>query len=309
MESRRRHSPEGHVRLPDVTSWAVRDGAVSLASPVVVGILNVTPDSFSDGDCWIEPAAAIDHGLRMVDEGADLVDVGAESTRPGAQPVDAEDEWRRLESVVRGLAGSGVTVSIDTTKLEIARRALDCGVAAINDVSGLRFSPGIAPLCAEYGAGLMLMHMRGEPRTMQADVAYADLVGEVRVFLEAQASLALSAGCQRDQIVVDPGIGFGKSAEGNLELLGRVGDLTQLGYPVLVGPSRKSFMGEVLGLPLEQRTEATIAACLSAHQGGAGLFRVHDVGPARRALDMAEAIRRTVLGQTNAQPERRQDAG
>jgi dihydropteroate synthase len=274
---------------------------------VVVGILNVTPDSFSDGDRWMEPAAAVDHGLRMVDEGADLVDVGAESTRPGAQPVDAEDEWHRLEPVVKGLAGSGVTVSIDTTKLEIASRALDCGAAAINDISGLRFSPEIAPLCAAHGAGLMLMHMRGEPRTMQADVAYADLVGEVRMFLEAQAALALAAGCRRDQIVIDPGIGFGKSAEGNLELLGRVADLTQLGYPVLVGPSRKSFMGKVLGLPLDQRTDATIAACLSAHQGGASLFRVHDVGPARRALDMAEAIRRTVQGRINDQPERRDE--
>jgi len=309
VESRRLHSPEGGVRLPDVTSWSVRDATVSLESPVVVGILNVTPDSFSDGDLWIEPAAAVDHALRMVDDGADLVDVGAESTRPGAQPVDPEPEWGRLEPVVKGLAARGIRFSIDTTKLEIASRALDSGAAAINDVSGLRFSPEIAPLCAAHGAGLILMHMRGEPRTMQADVAYADLVGEVRRFLEAQASLALSAGCAPDQIVIDPGIGFGKSAEGNLELLGRVADLSQLGYPVLVGPSRKSFMGKVLGLPLEQRLEATIAACLSAHQGGAKLFRVHDVGPARRALDMAEAIRRTVHDRTNAQPERRRDAG
>jgi len=270
----------------------VRDGTMSLQRPLVLGILNVTPDSFSDGDQWLDPDAAIDRAMQMVDEGADIVDIGAESTRPGACPVDTEDEWSRLSPVVPALVQKGIRVSVDTTKLEVARRALSEGAAAINDISGLRFSPGIAPLCAEHGAGLILMHMRGEPRTMQTDVAYEDLFGEVREFLSAQAKVARSAGCSAEQIVIDPGIGFGKSAEQNLGLLGQIEELTCLGYPVLVGPSRKSFIGQTLDLPVEDRLEATIAACLAAFNGGAGLFRVHDVASARRALDMADAIRR-----------------
>jgi dihydropteroate synthase len=265
---------------------------VPLGRPVILGVLNVTPDSFSDGDRWLDPAAAVDRALRMVDEGADVIDVGAESTRPGAHPVDAEEEWLRLSSIVPALARHGVRFSIDTTKQEVAGRALRGGAAAINDISGLRFAPEIATLCAEHGAGLILMHMRGEPRTMQSDIEYGDLLGEVGEFLAAQAAVARSAGCTADQIVVDPGIGFGKSAEHNLTLLGRINELTPSGYPVLVGPSRKSFIGQTLGLPIEQRLEATIAACLAALEGGAGLFRVHDVAPARRALDMADAIRR-----------------
>ena len=270
----------------------VRDGIMSLERPLVLGILNVTPDSFSDGDQWLDPDAAIDRAMQMVDEGADIVDIGAESTRPGACPVDTEVEWSRLSPVVAALVRKGIKVSVDTTKLEVARRALSEGAAAINDISGLRFSPGIAPLCAEHGAGLVLMHMRGEPRTMQTDVAYENLFGEVREFLSAQAAFARSAGCSAEQIVIDPGIGFGKSTEQNLGLLGRIEELTCLGYPVLVGPSRKSFIGQTLDLPVEDRLEATIAACLVAFIGGAGLFRVHDVASARRALDMADAIRR-----------------
>ncbi len=270
----------------------VRDGIMSLERPLVLGILNVTPDSFSDGDQWLDPDAAIDRAMQMVDEGADIVDIGAESTRPGACPVDTEVEWSRLSPVVPALVRKGIRVSVDTTKLEVARRALSEGAAAINDISGLRFSPGIAPLCAEHGAGLVLMHMRGEPRTMQTDVAYENLFGEVREFLSAQAAVARSAGCSAEQIVIDPGIGFGKSTEQNLGLLGRIEELTCLGYPVLVGPSRKSFIGQTLDLPVEDRLEATIAACLVAFNGGAGLFRVHDVASARRALDMADAIRR-----------------
>ena len=270
----------------------VRDGTMSLERPLVLGILNVTPDSFSDGDQWLDPDAAIDRAMQMVDEGADIVDIGAESTRPGACPVDTEVEWSRLSPVVPALVRKGIRVSVDTTKLEVARRALSEGAAAINDISGLRFSPGIAPLCAEHGAGLVLMHMRGEPRTMQTDVAYENLFGEVRKFLSAQAAVARSAGCSAEQIVIDPGIGFGKSTEQNLGLLGRIEELTCLGYPVLVGPSRKSFIGQALDLPVEDRLEATIAACLVAFNGGAGLFRVHDVASARRALDMADAIRK-----------------
>ncbi len=273
------------------SSWAVRGGTVPLERPVIVGILNVTPDSFSDRNQSFDPADAVDRAIQMVDDGADIVDVGAESTRPGAHPVDAEEEWSRLSPVVSRLDRQGVRFSVDTTKLEVARRALGDGAAAINDVSGLRFCPEIASLCADHGAGLILMHMRGEPRTMQTDTSYEDLLGEVGEFLEVQARFAQSAGCRADQIVIDPGIGFGKSAAQNLELLGRIERLVSLEYPVLVGPSRKSFIGHTLDLPIEERLEATIAACLVAFEGGAGLFRVHDVEPTRRALDMADAIR------------------
>jgi len=275
--------------------WKVRGGAVLLERPVVMGVLNVTPDSFSDGNRYVEPAVAIDHALRMIDEGADLIDVGAESTRPGAAPVEPEAEWSRLSGVVEPLAQRGITVSIDTMKLEVARRAIDAGAAVVNDVSGLGNAPGIGDLCARTGAGLVLMHMRGSPRTMQEDTAYLDLVGEVAGWLNDRAALAREAGCRADQIVIDPGIGFGKSVEGNLELLARTSEFTRLGYPVLVGPSRKSFIGKVLEVSVEDRLEGTLAACLAAFERGARLFRVHDVGPARRALDVAEAIRRADL--------------
>lgn len=278
--------------MAPAVAWEVRGGTVSLERPVVMGVLNVTPDSFSDGERYVEPAAAIDHALRMVEEGADLIDVGAESTRPGAAAVEPAEEWSRLSGVVEPLAQRGVTVSIDTMKLEVAIRAIDAGAAIINDVSGLENAPAIADLCARTGAGLVLMHMRGSPRTMQEDTSYEDLVGEVTRWLEGRARVAREAGCAREQIVIDPGIGFGKSTDGNLELLARTADFTRLGYPVLVGPSRKSFIGKVLDLPVEHRLEGTLAACLAAFERGARVFRVHDVRPARRALDLTDAIRR-----------------
>lgn len=273
-------------------TWKIRGGSLSLDRPVVMGILNVTPDSFSDGARFTDPDIAVDHALRLHDEGADLIDVGAESTRPGATPVDVEEEWHRLSGAIEPLARHGVTVSIDTMKGEVARRALDAGAAIVNDVSALRVSPEIADLCARSGAGLVLMHMRGEPRTMQEDTRYDDLVGEVSAWLTGRADAARDAGCDPRQIVIDPGIGFGKSADGNLELLARTGDFTRLGYPVLVGPSRKSFIGDTLGLSVAERLEGTLAACLAAFERGARIFRVHEAGAARRALDMAEAIRR-----------------
>lgn len=273
-------------------AWRVRGGAVPLDRPVVMGILNLTPDSFSDGGRYDDPGAAIERAHRMVEEGADLVDVGAESTRPGAAPVDAAAEWDRLSPVIAPLARAGLTVSIDTTKGEVARRALEAGAAVVNDVSGLRVSPGIAGLCADTGAGLVLMHMRGDPRTMQEDTAYDDVVAEVAAWLGERADVARAAGCAAGQIVVDPGIGFGKSLDGNLRLLAGTAELARLGYPVLVGPSRKSFLGALLDLPVEERLEGTLAACLAALERGARIFRVHDVGPARRALDAADAIRR-----------------
>jgi dihydropteroate synthase len=271
--------------------WAHRGGGTSLERPVILGILNVTPDSFSDGGRYSTVKTAVERAAEMMDEGADLIDVGGESTRPDAEPVPWAEEWERVGPVIERLAQRSIPVSVDTTKLNVARRALDVGAVAVNDVSGLRFEPEIADLVAEMGAGLVIMHMRGDPRTMQDDVAYGDLVGEVRDFLAGQIEKALRRGCRRDQLVIDPGLGFGKSAEGNLELIARLGTFTELGQPVLVGPSRKSFIGKALDLPMEQRLEGTLAACLTALERGARLFRVHDVGPARRALDMADAIR------------------
>ncbi len=259
---------------------------------MVMGVLNVTPDSFSDGGRFLHPDAAAARARRMVEEGADLVDVGAESSRPGAAAVSAGEEWDRLAPVLARLRDLPVPISVDTTKGEVARRALEAGAAAINDISALRFDPDVARAAAEAGAGLVLMHMRGTPRTMQADTEYDDLMGEVAGALADALGRARAAGCAAEQLVVDPGIGFGKSPEGNLEILARLDRLAPLGQPILVGPSRKSFIGAVLGLPVEERLEATLAACVAALFRGARIFRVHDPEPARRALDLAEAVRR-----------------
>jgi len=277
-------------------AWRVRGKVLALDRPVVVGVLNATPDSFSDGGLYLDPIAAVDRAWRMIEEGADVIDVGGESTRPGAGPVPASEQWRRIEPVVSRAADLPVPLSVDTTEYEVAGRALDAGAAIVNDVSGLRFEPRLADLAAASGAGLVLMHMRGDPRTMQDDVVYDDLVGEVRSALERSIGRALERGCGREQLVVDPGIGFGKSAAGSLELIARLPRLAGLGAPIMVGPSRKSFIGEVLGVPVEEREEGTLAACVIALERGARLFRVHDPRSARRALDLAWAIRGVEAG-------------
>ncbi len=277
-------------RAPLDGVWSVKGTEIALDRPVVLGILNLTPDSFSDGGTVRGAAAALEAGRVMVEQGADLIDVGGESTRPGAPPVGEEEEWARIGPAVAALARDGVLVSVDTTKADVARRAIDAGAVAVNDVSGLGSGPGIAELSADTGCGLVLMHMRGTPRTMQDDVVYRDLVGEISTFLESRAERAMRCGVQRSQIVLDPGIGFGKSVAGNLEILARSGEFAGSGFPVLVGPSRKSFIGAVLDLPVDQRLEGTIAACVTALVSGARLFRVHDVRPVRRALDLAWEI-------------------
>lgn len=271
--------------------WSVRGGNVSLERPVLMGIVNVTPDSFSDGGRHLDPEDAAAGARRLVEDGADVVDVGAESTRPGAEPVTADEEWRRLAPALERITELPVPVSVDTRRATTARRALERGAAIVNDVSGLSSDPGLADLAAASGAGLILMHMRGTPRDMQEDTDYADLVGEVLESLRGSVRRARSAGCSEEQLVVDPGIGFGKSPGGNLRLLARAGEFSRAGGPVMVGPSRKSFIGETLGLPLSERVEATAAACVMALERGARLFRVHDVREVRRALDMAAAVR------------------
>jgi dihydropteroate synthase len=274
--------------------FSLRLGDVTLAlgaSTAIMGIVNVTPDSFSDGGAFLDPAAAVAHGLRLAAEGADILDVGGESTRPGARPVPEAEELRRVVPVVRELAArAGVPVGIDTTKAAVAEAALGAGATMVNDISALRFDPRLGEVAARAGAALVIMHMQGTPGTMQQAPHYDDLLGEVVAELAAGVARAAAAGIGQERILVDPGIGFGKALEHNLELLDRLDALTILGRPILVGPSRKAFIGRILDLPASERIEGTIAACCLAAARGAHLVRVHDVGAVRRALRVCDAI-------------------
>jgi dihydropteroate synthase len=256
-----------------------------------MGVVNVTPDSFSDGGAFDEPADAIAHGRRLAAEGAGILDVGGESTRPGAAPVPAEEELRRVLPVVEGLARSA-RVSIDTMKLAVAEAALDAGATYVNDVTAFRHEPDIAGLVADRGADCCLMHMLGEPRTMQRDPRYGDVVAEVKAFLEARLRFAVDAGVPEERIQLDPGIGFGKTLDHNLELLRRLDELTDLGRPIVVGTSRKSFLGRITGRDVAERVPATIATCVMALERGARVFRVHDVAEVADALKVAAATLR-----------------
>ncbi len=259
---------------------------------LVMGILNVTPDSFSDGGRFLDPDRAVAHALRLQDEGADIIDIGGESTRPGAEPVPLEEELRRVIPVLEKLRRKlRIPVSIDTYKAEVAEAAIELGARIVNDVTALRADPRMGEVVARAGVGLVLMHMRGTPRDMQENPTYTDVVAEISAFLRERISAALSRGIAPEQIAVDPGIGFGKKLEHNLEILRRLEEFLELGRPVLVGPSRKSFIGEILGLPVEERLEGTLAACAVAVVRGADIVRVHDVLPARRAVDLAFRLR------------------
>ena len=254
----------------------------------VMGIVNVTPDSFSDGGRFLDAGAAIAHGRALLGEGADLLDVGGESTRPGASPVGAEEEVERTAPVVAALSASG-RVSIDTTKAVVARAALDAGADYVNDVSAFRFDPDLAGLVADAGVECCLMHMRGEPRTMQAAPAYDDVVSDVKAHLEERLAFAVAQGVAEERIHLDPGIGFGKTLEHNLELLRRLDELVAIGRPLMVGTSRKSFLGTLTGREVDDRVPGTIATNVLALARGARLFRVHDVAPVRDALTVAAA--------------------
>jgi dihydropteroate synthase len=255
-----------------------------------MGVVNVTPDSFSDGGLNYQPWDAVAAARAMVVAGAVIVDVGAESTRPGSEPVDAAEELRRLEPVLDGLAG--VPLSVDTTKAAVARRAIAAGAIMVNDVTALRGDPELAGVVADAGAFLCLMHMQGEPRTMQAAPAYADVVSEVKAFLEARLRFAVEQGVREEDVCLDPGIGFGKTVEHNLELLRRLGELTDLGRPILVGVSRKRTIGRVLGDPGARTgsTAGSIGAAVAAFARGASIFRVHDVREHVEALALAAAV-------------------
>ncbi|MGI9019936.1 MAG: dihydropteroate synthase [Solirubrobacterales bacterium] len=256
----------------------------------LMGILNVTPDSFSDGGLYLDAATAVAHGRELAADGAEIVDVGGESTRPGAAAVSAAEEIERIEPVVAGLAGAGVGVSIDTSKASVAQAALGAGARMVNDVTALRGDPALAGLCADRGCDVALMHMQGSPRTMQESPTYGDVVDDVRAFLAERIEAATAAGVSEERIWIDPGIGFGKTLDHNLELLCRLDELRELGRPILVGTSRKSFIGKITGRDVGQRLGGTIASSVLALRAGAEMLRIHDVREMRQAALVAEAI-------------------
>lgn len=263
---------------------------------LVMGILNVTPDSFSDGGAYSSLDAAVERGVVMAARGADLVDVGGESTRPGSEPVPVDVEIERVVPVVEALAEKGVVVSVDTSKAEVARRALGAGAEMINDVTALK-DPEMAGVVRDAGGAVMLMHMRGTPATMQADVEYEDVMQSVVDYLYERVEYAVGRGIDPERIMVDPGLGFGKSVEGNLELIQRLGELKALGRPVLVGASRKSFIGKITSSEVGQRLPGTLAATVASVMNGAHAVRVHDVAEAADAVRVADAIKAAGIGQ------------
>jgi dihydropteroate synthase len=257
-----------------------------------MGIVNVTPDSFSDGGRFLELGDAVELAKRLVSEGADLLDIGGESTRPGSDPVTVEEEIRRVVPVIQAIreAGIGTPISVDTRKLSVAERAVEAGAEIINDVSALRDEPEIADFAAERGLGVVLMHMLGTPRNMQADPRYDDVIAEIGEFFRERMAFAVERGINPEMIVLDPGIGFGKTVEHNLRILRDLDAWLSLGRPILVGPSRKRFIGAILNADVDGRLYGTIGACVAALMSGARIFRVHDVAQAREALTVAHAI-------------------
>ncbi|MDP1538391.1 MAG: dihydropteroate synthase [Burkholderiales bacterium] len=260
-----------------------------LKRPLLMGVLNVTPDSFSDGGHYLSTDAALAHARRLIDEGADLLDVGGESTRPGAVPVALEEERRRVLPVIAALAASGVVVSVDTQKPELMHEAVAAGAVMVNDVNGFQ-APGALAAIAASGCAICIMHKQGDPQTMQQAPRYADVVAEVRGYLQQRIAAAQQAGIAGNRLVVDPGFGFGKTLTHNLELLRRLDEITALGVPVLAGLSRKSMIGAVTGREVGERTFGSVAAALIAAQHGAAILRVHDVAATRDALAVWNAV-------------------
>ncbi len=281
---RRHRARTRRIRLP---------GSVLVCGPrtLVMGILNVTPDSFSDGGLWTDPDRAVARGLDMVRQGARIIDVGGESTRPGARAVPEEEERRRVLPVVERLAREGVLVSIDTSKAGVARAAFRAGARILNDVTALRGDPAMARAAARAGAAVILMHMKGTPRTMQKDPRYGDVVADLCRFLRKALKNALSAGIPRDRIFIDPGIGFGKKPEHNMEILRRLDEFHSLGCPLVIGTSRKSFIGHCLGRPAGERLPGTAATVTAAVLRGADVVRVHDVREMSDVARMADLLR------------------
>jgi dihydropteroate synthase len=262
-----------------------------------MGVLNVTPDSFSDGGLYFDTGTAVDRGMELISQGADIIDIGGESSRPGSDPVSAEEEIKRIIPVIGQLRSkSDVLISIDTTKAAVAEAALDCGADIINDISALRFDAGMAGLAARRKAPLILMHMKGTPKTMQTAPFYGDVIKELMDFFRERIAYAASRGLEEERILIDPGIGFGKRLEDNLVLIKHLGAFEALQRPILVGVSRKSFIGRILDIPAGERLEGTIAASIMCVLNGARILRVHDVGAVRRAVLVAEAVRSAEYG-------------
>lgn len=273
--------------------WRCGDSRLELgARTLIMGILNVTPDSFSDGGQYLGFENAIEHAAQMATDGADIIDVGGESTRPGADPISDEEEIQRVIPVVRALRERlSIPVSIDTYKSVVALQAIDAGASIINDISGLTFDSAMTKVVAERGAGIIIMHIKGTPRNMQKNPHYDDVMGEISLFLKRQIELAETAGVAREQMVIDPGIGFGKRLEDNFTILRELNRLQELALPILVGPSRKSFIGQTLNLPPDERLEGTAAAVTASILGGAHIVRLHDVKQMKRVTTIADAIK------------------
>lgn len=269
--------------------WRLRTRSLSLDMPLIMGVINVTPDSFSDGGSFTSSREAVEHGRQLIEQGADLLDLGGESTRPGAEPVPAATELSRVMPVLEGLTGT-VPISVDTTKPEVARMALDAGAEVINDVTA-GSDPAMLEVVATAGAGLILMHMQGLPRTMQNNPRYEDVVEDIKLFLTNRSLAARRAGVQADRIVIDPGVGFGKTLEHNLDLIRDIGSFRSLGFPVLLGASRKKFLGTITGVeqPAQRDLASAVIAALAVERG-ADLFRVHNVSACREAVAVALAI-------------------
>jgi dihydropteroate synthase len=279
------------VRARILDEWATVAGVSQDLPNAIMGVVNVTPDSFSDGGVFDDDVAAITHARRLIGEGASIVDVGGESTRPGAAPVPAGEELDRVIPVVEGIAQLGlpVQISIDTMKLAVAEVAIDAGASYVNDVTAFRHEPELAGLVADRGVDCCLMHMLGEPRTMQQDPRYDDVVDDVKAFLEERMTAAVAAGVPEERIQLDPGIGFGKTLQHNLELLRRLDELAAIGRPLVIGTSRKSFLGRITGRDVTERVYATAATSVLAFERGARVFRVHDVAATADALAVAAA--------------------
>jgi dihydropteroate synthase len=274
-----------------VSEWTLRDRTLDLGVPTVMGVLNLTPDSFSDGGRHTRMHAALARASELLEGGATILDVGGESTRPGAAPVPDDEERRRVVPFIHEARRRwDAPISIDTRKASVASAALEAGAEIVNDVSGLAHDRAMAAVVRDHRAGLVLMHMRGTPETMGGLAEYGDLMREVRAELATSVEVAEREGVPRSALVIDPGLGFAKTAEHSLEVLGRLDELRPLGRPILVGPSRKSFLGKVLALPTDERVEGTVAACVMAFERGASVFRVHDVTSVVRALKVAHAI-------------------
>lgn len=263
------------------------------ADTVVMGILNVTPDSFSDGGEYLDPQRAVDHALKLEKEGADILDIGGESTRPGAMPVEVDEELSRVIPVIQGIRErSSIPISVDTYKSDVAQRALEAGATMINDISGLNFDPNMVSVAKAFDCPVVVMHIVGTPRSMQDNPWYDDVVIDIKAYFEEQVSRLAQKGLREENIILDPGIGFGKRVEDNFILLKRLEEFLDLGFPLLVGPSRKSFIGATLDLPVNERIEGTLAAVSIAVLKGARIVRVHDVREAVRAVKIVDQIRR-----------------